>query len=87
MQVFVEMKHSKITEILISSSIQYGLQNTWTEMSDRTTKEFKGKKNATTVQSKTLYYFKKLKIRLLNSYRKWGLKCDFHLSRNISTKH
>lgn len=44
MQVFVEMKHSKITEILISSSIQYGLQNTWTEMSDRTTKEFKGKK-------------------------------------------
>lgn len=73
MQVFVEMKHSKITEILISSSIQYGLQNTWTEMSDRTTKEFKGKKkNATMVQSKTLYYFKKLKMRLLNSYRKNG---------------
>lgn len=35
-------------------------------------KNSRGKKNATMVQSKTLYYFKKLKMRLLNSYRKNG---------------
>lgn len=33
MQVCVEMKQSKITENLMSSSTQYGLQNTQTEMS------------------------------------------------------
>lgn len=46
------------------------------------------KKNATMVQSKTFYYFKKTENEVIKFIqKKWGLKCDFHLSRNISTKH
>lgn len=35
MQICIEMKQSKIAENLISSSTQYGLQNTQTDMSHK----------------------------------------------------